>query len=84
MISTRCRDNARFWNGAQQQIRERAAGLKRTGMLQRFELQNHGRAREPEVACVHSDDGRTPDVRGDQICGRCNPIARDGVLHLHA
>jgi hypothetical protein len=66
MIAAGRRDHAAGRNRLCQQVRERAARLERSGMLQALELQRERPRRGAEIRKIDMEDRRVADVRPDQ------------------
>src|SRR5579862_2911874 len=69
MISAGCRYHSRRRNVAGQQIGERAASLKGTGMLEQFQFKKEANAFESQVGPIDLNHGRAPDIRADEFLG---------------
>ena len=73
VIPAGSRDHARRRHLAHQQVGECAARFERSGMLQKFELEDQGAA-EAEIRAVDLENRRAADVGPDQPLGRCDPF----------
>jgi hypothetical protein len=76
-------DHTTGWNRLRQQVRERAARLERTGVLQAFEFQRQRSRPGAEIRQVDMEDWRMADVRSDQPLGFGNAVRRDRFVQRH-
>src|SRR5690348_5245860 len=76
MIATRRRNHARRRHCARQHIRERAARLERSGVLQQLEFENDPDRLETEVRAVDFDDRSAPDMWPDNALGFLDSLPR--------
>ncbi len=83
MIAAGRSDHTTGWNRLSQQIRERAARLKRTRVLQTFEFQRQRSRLGAEICQVDIEDWRMADVRSDQPLGFGNAVRRDRCVLRH-
>jgi hypothetical protein len=81
MIASRRSHDARLRKLTRQEVRKRASGLKKPGMLAEFQFEEYRRITQVEVGTVSIDDWRSANMRADQALGERNPRGRKLVHH---
>jgi hypothetical protein len=66
---------------AGEQVGERAAGLERSRVLQKLELQRQAVRRQAELGAIDFDHRRSPGVGKDQRPALCDRFRSDGSQH---
>src|ERR1700730_5866094 len=83
VIAARGGDHAGFRDLAHEQVRESAARLERTRMLELLELEAQAEGAQSEIRPVDLDDRRSAYARSDESLGRCDLFAVDGLAFAH-
>ncbi len=79
--------NTSRWHRSQEQVRECAAHLERTGVLELLQLESQGAGRQAQFGPVDRDDRGAPDVAADDLrhvgdgCGSQPSYLRFWAIH---